>query len=220
MAELSRFAHYPEKVRQPETLRAYAILSSAHASASSFLDAFDGAGTELDSDTREDLLRAMLIFAGAGLDSMAKQLVRDAMAQVIQLQDGARENLRDFVERRLRRDDPQAVRLLAIALTSNQPRAELISELVDELTGGSLQSAEELSRLAAYFDVPTVELIPDFKLLSTIFAVRNQIAHELDADFSQDAGHRRPRERDEMVDYATELFRVAGKLLAAVEARV
>jgi hypothetical protein len=195
-------------------------LSSAHASATSFLDAFDHAAEEVDNDIREDLLRAMLLFAGAGLDSMAKQLVRDALPQVIQRQEGSRENLREFAERQLRRDERIASRLLAIALTSTDPRGEITGELINELVGGSLQSAEELARLAAYFDIPTIDLIADQQLLVAIFRARNEVAHELDVDFAQEQGHRRRRDRDTMVRYATELFRVAAVLLRSVEARV
>jgi len=163
----------------------------------------------------------MLLFASAGLDSMAKQLVQDALPRVIQRQPGARENLREFIERRLARDDRTAARLVGLALSSDDPRGEVITELVAELVGGSLQSAEELSRLAAYFDIPTADLIGDHRFASDIFAARNQITHELDVDFAQDqARHRRPRDRDTMLAYTTELFRIAAVLLREVEARV
>jgi hypothetical protein len=215
----TRFEHLPDEPQQPETKQAYKILASAHASSSSFLDAFDAAASGEETDTQQDLLRAMLVFASAGLDSMAKQLIKDALAQVIQLRPGARENLRTFVERRLAREE-SADKLLAVALTSPDPRGELIASLIDELGAGSLQSAEELSKLAAYFDIPTAELIGDHGLLAEIFRVRNQITHELDVDFAQEGRHRRHRDRDTMCRYTTELLRVAGVLLDAVERRV
>jgi hypothetical protein len=206
----SRFDHFPSEPKQPEAKQAFLILSNAHESASSFLDAYDAKDVgEADSDIREDLLRAMLMFGSAGLDSMAKQLIKDALPQVIQLQEGARENLREFVERRLTRDDRSGQRLIAIALSAQDPRSELINELIHELVGASLQSAEELSRLAAYFDIPTSDLIADRVLLNEIFETRNQIAHELDVDFSQEGGHRQRRDREQMLRYTTELFRIA-----------
>jgi hypothetical protein len=214
-------ANLPAAPKQPETKQAFLILQSAHASASSFLEAYDKAEeSDLDADVRQDLLRAMLMFASAGLDSLSKQLVRDGLPQVIKLREGARENLREFIERRLLREGRSAARFLAVALSSDEPRSELIGELVYELTGGSLQSSDELSRLAAYFDIPTSELIKDQKLLAEIFAARNQIAHELDVDFDQSDGHRRRRERDLLVDYANELLRIGGELIAAVGKRV
>ena len=107
---MSRFEHYPNAPAADAARNAFTILRSAHAAASSFLDIFEGTrqtrqakGTPTDEE--QDLLRAMLVFAGAGLDSMIKQLVRDALSLTIDRSERAEENFRTFVSKRLARRD-------------------------------------------------------------------------------------------------------------------
>ena len=72
---MSRFQHYPNRPATEATQNAFTILCSTHNAASSFLDIFEATrrtrkakGTPTDEE--QNLLRAMLVFAGAGLDSM------------------------------------------------------------------------------------------------------------------------------------------------------
>jgi len=55
-------------------------------------------------------LRAMVLFAGAGLDSMVKQLTRDALAVIIEQDKGATVQFKDYIERRLGDDDRSSVK--------------------------------------------------------------------------------------------------------------
>jgi len=75
-------------------LNAHSILERACDSAQAFLDAFatvrksrKAKGTATDHE--QDLMRAALVFAAAGLDSMVKQLVRDTLQTVISKDDGS-----------------------------------------------------------------------------------------------------------------------------------
>jgi hypothetical protein len=60
----------------------------------------DQGGKESD-EAQQDLLRAALLFAAAGVDSMVKQLIADALPAVIERSEGARAKLEDYVDRRL-----------------------------------------------------------------------------------------------------------------------
>src|SRR5437763_1411024 len=87
-------------------VRAHSILERASDSAEALFEAFAtvrrarGAhGTATDHE--QDLLRAALIFAAAGLDSMVKQLVRDALHSVLRRDPGAQVQFAEFVHSRL-----------------------------------------------------------------------------------------------------------------------
>lgn len=76
----------------------------------------------------------MLVFAGAGLDSMIKQLVRDALSLTIDRSEGAEENLKTFIVKRLARQNTLDPSFLSSVLASRDPRDVLVSEFVDNLT--------------------------------------------------------------------------------------
>ena len=65
--------------------KAAVILARTHESADALLKAFELAQQErgtprgMSTDDEQDLLRAMLVMTAAGLDSMLKQLIRDAL---------------------------------------------------------------------------------------------------------------------------------------------
>lgn len=146
---MSRFEHYPDSPAADAARNAFTILCSAHNAASSFLDIFEATrktrkakGTPTDEE--QNLLRAMLVFAGAGLDSMIKQLVRDALSLTIDRSEGAEENLKTFISKRLARQDTLDPSFLSSVLASRDPRDVLVSELVDDLISQSLQSKEQV----------------------------------------------------------------------------
>ena len=90
----------------------------------------------------------MLTFASAGLDSMIKQLVRDALAKVIDRSEAAQGNFKLFIEKRLAKQGTLDPRFLSDVLASRDPRDVLVTELVRELTSQSLQSKSKCSGLA------------------------------------------------------------------------
>lgn len=221
----SRFRHFPNEPRSTLCQGAYVILCNAHDAASSFLAAFETVRANrnargMPTDEEQNLLRAMLLFASAGLDSLAKQLIRDALPTVLESNDGAAKMFKTFVERRLRDKDELDHRLLADVIADRQPRARLVSLLVDDLTSRSLQSTEELLKAGAAFDIASNEVTNDPRRLADIFRARNQIAHEMDVDFTRPNRSRRPRARGVMVGHTNEIFRVAGALLVGVDLRI
>ena len=166
-------------------------------------------------DVDQDLLRAMVVFAGAGLDSALKQLIRDALPALIDQGDpDARKAFERFAENRL--SDNRAIARLLI---SDSPRQGVIDQLVEERTAGSLQSWEELTKVAGYFGV--VEQIPIKADLKPAFDCRNLIVHELDVDIDGPApGNRKPRSKDEMVSHASGLLKTASEIVKAVDAKL
>lgn len=89
-----------------------------------------------------------------------------------------------------------------------------------DLTSDSLQSAEQLLKVAAYFNIPSGRISKNIGLLREIFSVRNQIGHEMDIDFSQMNRSRRPRAKEKMVKFAAELLGIAATFLSEVDSKL
>ena len=219
------FCTLPGKPTKPALLNAYTILSRACESAQSFFDAFgkvrqarNAKGTPTDHE--QDLLRAALIFAAAGLDSMVKQLVRDTLRTVLSREKGAKLQFADYVQTRLRRKDPIDLKYLAETLVSDKPFEHLSGELLRELTSSSLQSKDQLLSVAAYFAIPADEISAKPTELKEVFDVRNQIAHEMDIQFRQANRSRRSRTFDDMTRYTSIVLTAAVSFYVAVEKRL
>src|SRR4051794_20034668 len=77
----------------PELDKAHQILTYAHGSAKSLLTAFNSLSKQRGrggpSYEQQDLLRAMLLFAGAGVDACAQQVVRDTLPRLAAEHDDA-----------------------------------------------------------------------------------------------------------------------------------
>src|ERR1039458_3496085 len=84
----------------PQLQRSYKIVVYAHETAGSLLAGFNSLGQArgrgAPSDEQQDLLRAMLVFAGAGLDACAQQIVRDALPRLAEEHEEARTALVGF----------------------------------------------------------------------------------------------------------------------------
>ena len=165
----------------------------------------------------------MVVFAGTGLDSMAKQLIEDALPLVASRDEKARAQLRKFAIRYLRRE-PQGeefpftdIPKLADLLLTNNPAGTLIKELVLDLTGGSLQSASQIFRTLEFFGINPADHEITEKELKPVFDCRNTLIHEFDIDFTQRRRKRFPRKRDDMITNAEQLLRVSAKILRAVD---
>lgn len=217
--------HYPNRPVSTLASNAFVVLCNAHEAAASFLDQFvksrqarKAKGTS--TNVEQDLLRAMLVFASSGLDSMVKHLIRDTLSAVIERDQGALEMLKESVRRNLYRDRVLDAQLLVDALVANDPKALLVEGLVYELTASSLQSSEQLFRVASFFNIPTSQLTADPKGLGQVFKIRNEISHEMDIDFSQPNRNRRPRSQNAMIVHANTLFSVGRAFLERVDDKI
>lgn len=221
----SLFQHYPTRPANNKCENAFIILSNAHDASSSLLDIFNTSrrnrnarGTPTDEE--QDLLRSMLIFACAGLDSMVKQLVSDVLSSVIDFDDGASEMFKSYIERRIKKGQEIDHRLLADVLGDIKPRERLIKSLIYDLTSQSLQSTEQLLRVGSFFNIPSNNICRDTNKLIQIFQARNEMVHELDVDFSQPSRSRRLRTRSRMIEFVNEIFNVAETFLRSVDSKL
>ncbi|HSH61653.1 MAG TPA: hypothetical protein VK988_18790 [Acidimicrobiales bacterium] len=184
-----------------------AITMSATEKAQRFLgsayDAVNGVLTSLDTvceargrtrgrltSNEEDLLRAAIVFAGAGLDATVKQLLRHALPVLLDSGNPqATEKFETFAVGRVGADAEP--RHLARYLTAVNPRSALIEDYVYALTGSSLQSAEEMSNAAGALGVAERGLRRDINgLREPFFKARNKVAHELDLSHPERPGDR------------------------------
>ena len=216
------FDHYPSEPDCQQCGNAYTLLCNAHDTSSSFLEIFNttrkarnakGASTDKD----QDLLRAMLTFACAGLDSLVKQLIKDALPDVINCNEAAERTFRTDIERRIRRGEEIDHKFLADILTQKRPRDRLIKILVSDLTSQSLQSKDQLLKVGSFFDIQSNSITKDPNDLARIFTARNQIVHEMDIDFSPTNRNRRSRTKWKMVDDTNKIFKVSKIFLEEVD---
>jgi hypothetical protein len=143
----------------------------------------------------EDLLRAAIVFTGAGLDATLKQLIRDTLPQMLDSSTQAHEKFEAFASERLGTGDIADTRAIARYLTSADPRDRLIEDYIYDLTGSSLQSAEEVQKAAGALGIDDGGLRKRISGLKRLFIARNQISHELDLQRPENRGDRARRTR-------------------------
>jgi hypothetical protein len=130
--------------------------------------------------SEEDLLRAAVVFAGAGLDASLKQLIRDALPVLLETSDEAHREFETFTTRRVRSAEGTDPSSVARYLAAADARSLLIEDYVLDLTGSSLQSAEEVLRAAKALGLTDRKLHDRIMSLKPVFVARNEISHELD----------------------------------------
>lgn len=201
------------------------MLQKAHEAATSFLDAFrnsrKGKGKGASTDAEQDLLRAMLVFAAAGLDAMLKELVQRALPVLLDKGIGQK-SFEGFVARRTEGPGPVDHKFLAAALASANARDHLIKAWLDDQTSGSLQSVEAVLKLTTNFDIDYRAIFPRHEQrenLKMAFEARNQIVHEMDLEFSPTRS-RHQRTVDDATKLTQQVFETAAVLLSAVEAKL
>lgn len=219
----------PSKPKAAECAQAHQVLVYTHDTVASLLDAFadirkarNAVGTPTDEE--QDLLRAMLVFASAGLDSVAKQLIKDCLLALVEASPEVRIAFERFVEKRVRgRVDDEGVsggldaRFVAAALLAPDTTGHLVNHLAADLTAGSLQSVEELKKVAVFLAASPKKIDATPGELRAAFDARNQIIHEMDIDFSIKNRNRFSRTKDAMVKNTNALLDVTRDLLAAVD---
>lgn len=210
---------------------AHLILSHAHEAAKALLDAFDASRTKRrasggnTTDSEQDLLRAMLVFAGAGLDAAVKRLIQDSLAALAASDASVQQALQAFAARRLRDEMTSApttakgYALLASALSSQSAQQTLVAAYVNDLIGESLQSVERAIEAIGALGIK--ESVPvDHSALKGVFADRNRIIHEMDMNLSGALRKRKSRSRDSMLRAANQLLGLGGAIVAAVDKKL
>ncbi|WP_026838502.1 hypothetical protein [Gillisia sp. JM1] len=174
-------------------------------------------------EEKEDLLRAMFVFATGGLDSLIKQAIKDSLSNLIEVNEGANNMFESFVEKEIQDKKSDDLRidskLMAKLLTSANPREELKKRLEYHLTSNSLQSKDQILKVASFFDVPSNSIVTDFIGLQSIFLERNKIIHEMDINFDGDRS-RNKREIEQIVNFVNTLLELGEKFIKEVDSRL
>lgn len=183
----------------------------------------------------QELLRAALVFASAGLDTALKRLVYDSLLTLVRIDPKVAERLESFARDHLSNGsvavDPEALVKVLMA-DGATPREVLVSTWAAELTRGSLQSRQQVEKICTALGVTASgfrkRIGSEGSVLEKAFRARNQIVHELDLPAhaaptsDRDATDRRRRRRyaQSTIDLAVELLSVAQLVIDDVAARV
>ncbi len=199
------------------------ILAYAVESVDSLLEIYEiftkGRGRGAPSTEEQDQLRAMIVFAGAGLDAALKQVVQDALFAIVGKSALAQEELIKFVERRIIRGSGESggvnAKEISSLLLADSPRGAAINMVLREYSSRSLQSYEELERLLRFLGI--IDLSLDKEALRRAFDTRNRVVHEMDMDLDHPTRKRKPRKRDEMVTQAKVLLETAINIVNRID---
>ncbi len=216
----------PLTATEDSTSRARTVLEHSVKTCNHFLNLFRSAtsdrGPGAPSDSEQDLLRAMLLFACAGLDSAAGHLMRDCAVELLPRSESLRKSTRSFASRELDMSDAGAEFLFRM-LDKAQPGVEhlVVEEMMEERTRHSLQSHEELLNMCSLFEFNDKGIERDILKLRDVFKARNIITHEMDIDFNRAPNRSRvSRRRDDMVEYTTRVLKVAAQLIDATQKKL
>jgi hypothetical protein len=175
----------------PPVRPAWRYLKATHDSINKLFDTFEvleKAKLTTNSDARGrlgsdqvDLLRAAIAFASSGLDSCCHRLVADCAPHLIaKAGSTAEKHYQLHIQNEVSSPKPSATFIAAV--TSANPRGELIAAYVAAKTASSFQGTGDLKdRVKAVLGLSNAA-IPDERIaaLDQFFVARNQIVHSLD----------------------------------------
>lgn len=172
-------------------------------------------------ETHVDLLRAAIAFAGAGLDTSLKELIRTTIREVWKRNELSRNKFRDFVVSHLAPAGGAVspARLADVLTSARDVHDQLLDEYEKSLTGGSLQSAQQVNVVCGALGIDRRELrerMKDGSVLDRMFRARNEIIHELDLT----TAGRRSRKLETAREYASEALAVTQEIVNAVAAQL
>jgi hypothetical protein len=202
--------------------KSFRTLQAAHETSKDLLSTFDRPAGQprlpgIPSVKEQDLLRAMLIFSGAGLDSSLKQVIRASTLELFETDPEIEKSVATLFTKIDAKD-------IAVYLLKPSPRHAMIEDTIDDLTGSSLQSTFELERIIGFLHLDRQKIIGSAKQdTKKAFDTRNKIIHELDVSGETPAAgvhFRTRRNRDEMTKQANTILRVAFAFLAEVDKKL
>ena len=192
------------------------ILNSLKTTIESFFSLHESLESK-DEEQKQNILRAIILFSCSGVDAVVKQLINDTLGYVIDRDEGAFNQFKNFTADKIQGKNEINSKLLSELFVTENPKEILIMTLKKELTQNSLQSAEELFRVASYFNIETMKLEQNPRKLKEIFVARNQITHELDVDMDSKNFSMRHRDIDMVKDYSNHLLQLSEKFITLVE---
>lgn len=193
------------------------ILDSAQKTVSSFFEIY----SELDktkNEQKQDLLRAIILFACSAIDAILKQLINDTLDEVIKKDEGAFNKFKNFVEKKIKNGSSEnnSKLLSEIFISDDNPKEILIDMLKKELTANSLQSADELFKVASYFNIETTNI----EKMREIFIERNCITHEMDINIKSKTISKKKRTKKKVEEYSQTVFDLAQQYISSIEKRI
>ncbi len=191
----------------------------------------------------QDLLRAILLFSASGLDAVVKRLVKDTYHLILQKDEkeylesggqiggGVYTQFESFVESKIKKKelfDKENQRdlinvnskFLAQILSTSNTHEYLVRSMKEDLTSSSLQSFEQLAKVAGALEIASRELIRNKQELEEAFRVRNCIVHEMDIDLSQATRQRRNRNQATMIKYSNTIIKTAKLFIQSIETKL
>jgi hypothetical protein len=169
------------------------------------------------NEQEQDLLRAMVVSACAGLDAAIKTLIRDALPELADRSPDVQQRLDEHAQRLLTDAGTVSPRTLARVLSHEvSPRTAIVESLTLELTGGSLQSADQLMSVCASFGIADSDLKKSVLDLKEVFVARNEIIHEMDMSTEPGFWKRRLRSVDPMIRMADRALSVGQEIINKV----
>lgn len=172
---------------------------------------------------QQDLYRAMLVFACAGLDVFVKLLVKNKLSQLIKNDVKAEEKFKEFVGSEIKKDDKKTLDMVALALINNNPRDVFLDKYILSMTESSLQSVEQLMKVSEVSGLDTKKIFSDKnkERIERAFRVRNEIIHEMDINIDQSPSKttayrtRRQRVAKEMETNTKSILKLAENIFLA-----
>lgn len=218
----------PERYENKNTAidKAATIYQYTRIAAVSMLVTFDalrearGAERGMTTDQEQDILRAVLVFAGAGLDSTLKQLTRDALSEIPFENQGKQSGLERFLQRKIKGSENELgveVKYLAKLFSAPWPYRKALEDYIQELNGDSLQSAEQLLKILSTFGIDQKVIGFSMTDLKPAFRARNEIVHEMDIDLNGARRRRRIRTLDQMIQWADMILKITYSTVKAVD---
>lgn len=228
-----------KKIRKKDQLlKVCKVFDRTEESVNHFFEIYTELGrgkTGAPSHSRQDLLRAMLVFASAGIDIFLKQIIKNSLPAVIETDNGAQTMFIQFIERRLKKtresdkivsiqENTQVdIKFIAGAIGSNDTRNYLLKEYEKDLVNSSLQSRDEIFRVAAAFAITSEKILGKIKAdsLKDVFLARNDVIHEMDIDFNKTvASDTKKRKQDETVKQCKIIFEIMNNFLKEVSLKL
>lgn len=219
----------PAKKSTPnETDRAEIVLRHAKLSIKHFRNAFDTVRKARNASGpptagEQDLIRASLTFAAAGLDSTIKELIRGSVRSLAEHDAEVQKGLEEYTRRQLKDDKDgtlakDGASFLAKILVSTSPYDQLLENYTNFLTGSSLQSVDELFRASSALGIKVSIVNSKSKEIREIFQIRNMIIHELDVRFDVKTGQkaRNSRTKKSLDEMSNLLLNIAAEYIKAV----
>ncbi|MEV4775222.1 hypothetical protein [Microbacterium sp. LWH12-1.2] len=188
----------PSRTGFPQTVRR---LRASHASVQGLLDNLTDlrAAKQLQGmklarlgHAQSDLLRAAIVFSGAGVDAVLKQLVRDTLPRLLRGHAPTQERWTKFLSELSKQE-----RTVFAVLKNRSVDDALLTAYIDSLTTRSLQGHDELKNVRDALGLDEIQFSNDrLQGFREFFDARNTIAHELDLKPSRGQGDAERRDRN------------------------